>query len=283
MIILVIAMSTNWDKRQLSWPEKFIKDTVSWTQSIIYKPANAIAGFFQDVHDFSIIFQENKSLKSSLHQYSQVVAELNQYKDENKRLKQMLAYKEKKENQYQLRIGKVIARSPDRWNNMLVIDQGARDGVEQDMAVITTSGLVGKVYSVSSFSSNIQLISDSEHNGFVFASIQSNPRTYGVIEGYDKQKNELNIKKIALDANVEPGQLVTTSSLGGVFPTGLIIGEIVRVEEGENGGLTKTAYVKPAADLYQIDEVFIVTKATVQEEPKGENGTSDKKEEEKGA
>lgn len=244
--------------RQLTWPEKLIKDSVSWVQSAVSKPANAVAGFFEDVHSYSLIFEENKALKQSLQQYSQTVAELNNLKEENERLKEMLGYKDSVKEQYLLYPAKVIARSPDRWNNMLVIDKGSNDGIKENMAVITTEGLIGKVYSVSSFSSNVQLITDSERGGFVFAEIQSKPRAYGVVEGYNRADNLLKVNKIDPNAQIEPGQLVTSSSLGGVFPSGLLIGEIVYVEEGENGGLTKTAYIKPAADLYHINEVFVI-------------------------
>ncbi|MFV9510878.1 rod shape-determining protein MreC [Tepidibacillus sp. LV47] len=264
LIFLLILVWTTLGSRDLTWPEKFIKDSTSMIQGIIYKPANAIAGFFQDMYQFSLIFKENKALKSSLSQYSQVIAELNQLRAENKKLKEMLGYKEKAMNQYQLKMAKVISRSPDRWNNMLVIDQGQKDGIQKGMAVITTKGLIGKVYHVSNFSSTVQLISDSEHGGFIFAAIQSNPQAYGVIDGYDVTKNELRLTKIELDVKLEPGQLVTTSNLGGTFPNGLVIGKIVRVEEGENG-FTKTAYVKPEANLYHIDYVFVVQK-TIEKE-----------------
>ncbi|WP_339059922.1 rod shape-determining protein MreC [Tepidibacillus marianensis] len=257
IIILFILVMTTLGSRELTWPEKFVKDSTSMLQGVIYKPANAIAGFFQDIYQFSLVFKENKSLKSSLHQYSQVVAEVNQLRAENQRLKDMLGYKQKVVNQYQLKMANVISRSPDRWNNMLVIDQGLKDGIQKDMAVITTQGLVGKIYNVSNFSANVQLISDSEHGGFIFAAIQSNPQAYGVIDGYDVTKNELKLTKIELDIKLEPGQLVTTSNLGGTFPNGLVIGKIVRVDEGENG-FTKTAYVRPEANLYHIDDVFVV-------------------------
>lgn len=258
LIILVIIMGISIGNRELTWPEKLVKDSVSWTQAIVNVPASAIAGFFEDVRDFKLIFKENKNLKLSLNQYSQVVAELNQFKAENKKLKEMLDYKEQTIDQYLLRVSKVIARSPESWNNTIVIDKGSKDGINKDMAVVTTKGFIGKVYSVSNFSSTVQLITNSEKNGFVFASIQSEPSAYGVVEGYNKETNQLILKNIDLNANVEPGQLVTTSNLGGVFPTGLVIGEIIRIEEGENGGLTKRAYLEPAADLFHFDQVFVV-------------------------
>jgi len=230
------------------------------TQGIIYKPASKVAGFFEDIRDFTLIFAENKSLKASLHQYSQVVAELNQVKEENKRLKEMVDYKESVANKYHLKAAGVIGRSPDRWNNMLVIDKGSKDGITKDMAVISTQGLIGKVYSVSNFSANVQMISDSEHGGFVFAEIQSQPLSYGVIEGYDPITQELRMNKIELNAEIEQGQLVVTSNLGGKFPAGILIGEITKVEQYSSGELTKTAFLKPAADLYHIKEVFVVEK-----------------------
>lgn len=272
LVILVIVMGLTIGNRDLTWPEKLVKDSVSWAQSIVYVPANAIAGFFEDIKDFTVIFKENKTLKYSLNQYSQVVAELNDLKGENKRLKEMLEYKEQTLDQYQFLVAKVIARSPDRWNNMLVIDKGLKDGIKKDMAVVTTKGFIGKVYSVSNFSANIQLITDNELNSFIFSSIQSDPHAYGVVEGYNKIKNELTVKKIDLNANIESGQLVTTSSLGGVFPSGLIIGEVVSVEESEDGGLTKSAFVKPAADLYHLNEIFVVTKVLLEND--GDNELS---------
>ena len=280
IILLVILMWSTVGSRDLSWPEKFLKDSISMTQGALYKPANKVAGFFEDIRDFTLIFKENKSLKASLQQYSQVVAELNQVKEENKRLKEMVDYKQSVANQYHLKMAEVIGRSPDRWNNMIVIDKGAKDGISKDMAVVSTQGLIGKVYSVSNFSSNVQMISDTEHGGFVFAEIQSNPISYGVIGGYDPITRELTINKIELNAEIEEGQLVVTSNLGGTFPPGIVIGEITKLEQYGSGELTKTAFVKPAADLYHIKEVFIVEK-DFQPEEIAVSGTTESVESEK--
>lgn len=258
VIFLIIIIGLTIDHRDLTWPEKILKDTVSWVQGLFFVPANAISDFFEDTREYKVIFEENEVLKYNLSQYAQVVAEVNQLKEENKQLKEMLDYKEENIDEFQLVVAKVISRSPDKWNNMLVIDKGAKDGIKKDMAVVTTSGFVGKVYSASNYSANVQLITDTEHNSFLFALIQSNPNTYGTVKGYDKVKNLLRIEQVGLDSVVKPNQLVTTSSLGGVFPTGLVIGEVAYVEEDGNGGLSKIVYVKPAADLYHLDEVFVI-------------------------
>lgn len=256
--------------RDLTWPEKIVKDIVSWTQEVVSVPVNATTDFFDDIHNYNIMFTENKALKYNLNQYSQVVSELNQLTEENKNLKEMLEYKDENIDEYQLTVAKVIARSPDTWNNMLVIDKGLRDGIEKNMAVITTRGFVGKVYSVSNFSATVQLITDVDKESFVFAAIQSDPKVYGVVKGYDKINNLLRIEQVELDVIIEAGQLVITSSLGGVFPTGLVIGEVERVEEEGTGGLTKSIYVKPAADFYHLDELFILTETFIENSLVGE-------------
>ncbi|MGD9677320.1 MAG: rod shape-determining protein MreC [Vulcanibacillus sp.] len=265
-ILLIIVIGLTIDHRDLTWPEKIIKDTTSWVQELFYIPSTAVIGFFEDTQEYRVIFEENKVLKYNLNQYAQVVAETNQLKEENRRLKEMLEYKEDNIDEFQLVVAKVISRSPDKWNNMLVIDKGINDGIKKDMAVVNTSGFVGKVYSVSNYSSNVQLITDNEHNSFVFALIQSEPKTYGIVKGYDKVKNLLRVEQVGLDVEIIPGQLVTTSSLGGVFPTGLVIGEVSYAEEDGKGGLTKIVYVKPAADLYHLDEVFVIKETLEQVE-----------------
>lgn len=278
IIMLLITVGLTVDHRDLSGPEKIVKDVVSWFQGIVSVPVKAITGFFDDIHDYNLIFQENKVLKHNLNQYSQVVAELNLLKQENKSLKEMLEYKDNNIDEYKFTVAKVIARSPDTWNNMLVIDKGSNDGIKKDMPVITTKGLIGKIYSVSNFSANVQLITDIDKESFVFATIQSKPKTYGVVNGYDKVNNILRIEQVELDAKIEPGQLVITSSLGGVFPTGLVIGKVERVEEKETGGLTKNIYVKPAPDFYHLDEVLVVTE-TLSNAKKNNNPNSVKEEE----
>lgn len=223
------------------------------------KPVNAVAGFFSDFKGYRATFSENRELKVKLDDYQQLEADLSLYKDENQRLKELLDYKTSNIGEYDLLAAKVVARSPDKWNNMLVIDKGSQHGIENDMTVITSAGFVGKVYKTSYYSANVQLVTDISHNSFVFALIHSEPRLYGTIEGYDKVKNLLKIRQTEHDIKVEPGTYVTTSSLGGVFADGIVIGRVTDVIDDDASGLSKTLYIKPSADLYHLEEVFIIT------------------------
>lgn len=256
-ILLLAMVGLTYNQRQdLTWPEKFLKDSLSLVQRLFYKPANAFAGFLENIQEIARYKEENKILKYSLLSYAEVAAENNKLNNENKRLREMLNFKTQEKN-YQLIPAEVIFRNPEQWNNSLIIDRGANDGVKINMPVITPSGLVGKIYSVTPFTAEVQLISDLNNPGFIFAKILSEPFAYGVVESYDEKKKLLAVKKIPIDVPLKVGQKVITSKLGGVFPDGLLIGEIKEVTVGEYG-LTQTAWLKPAVDLYRLEQLFIV-------------------------
>lgn len=255
--MIIVGLTINY--QEILLPEKVIKDASAWIQGLVSRPVNAVTGFFSDFQGYRATFSENRELKVKLEDYQQLEANLLLYKDENLRLKELLDYQTQNIGEFALLTAKVVARSPDKWNNMLVIDKGSQHGIENDMTVITSTGFVGKVYKTSYYSSNIQLVTDISHNSFVFAQIHSDPNLFGTIEGYDKIKNLLKIRQTEHDVKVEPGTYVTTSSLGGVFADGIVIGRVTDVIDDDSSGLSKTIYIKPSADLYHLEEVFVIT------------------------
>lgn len=84
---------------------------------------------------------------------------------------------------------------------------------------------------------------------------------YGLIEGYDKKTKMLLLKQLDFNIKVKKGDHVVTSGLSGMFPSGLLIGDIEKVTPDENG-LTQTAYVKPAANFYDVREVLVINRKT---------------------
>ncbi|SFD62116.1 rod shape-determining protein MreC [Bacillus sp. OV194] len=263
-IIILVAMIgfSMKDREELSWPEQFLKDTVGVSQSLFYKPANSIAGFFENLTEMKHMYHENKLLKSKLDEYAQLSVDVQELKKENKTLKSQLE-KEADLTEYKVREASVIGRSPDRWNKFIFVNKGYRDGVKSKMAVVSPEGFIGKVAKVSAFHSTIQLISDNDRTNRISAIAESNKRIFGMIEGYDSKKQALLFKKIPVNAKLEKGQKVITSGLGEVFPRGLLIGTVKEVKPDEYG-LTKTAYLKPSANLYDLDHVMILDRSMPQ-------------------
>ncbi|NOU96025.1 rod shape-determining protein MreC [Paenibacillus sp. LMG 31456] len=264
-ICFIALMGLTLGKRErMTWPEKFITDTVSWTQGLFYKPAGYIAGFFEDIGKLHVIFEENKVLKQTLTKYARDTTKLNDLEQQNKRLKEALGFTErqKQAGQYTFRIAEVVALNPDLLNNTVRINLGEKDGIKPNMAVMSVEGLVGRVKQVSSFYSNVQLLKgiDDTNNESKAISVTVKGReneTFGMLESYSKEKQKLIMTKIDPNDKMEVGDVVITSGLGQVFPRGIEIGKVISRDPG-NFGISHEAVIEPFASFDHLREVFVV-------------------------
>lgn len=260
ILVALIGFSLN-GRKTVTWPEQFVKDTVGLGQTVFHQPAQYVAGFFQNVNELKHTYEENELLKSKLDGYMQLEAKVKELEDENDKLNKILGKKDSL-RKYEPIQATVIARNPDRWHEVIALDRGKVHGVEEDMAVITAQGLIGKVKHASQFTSTVQLVSSLDRTNRISAVIQADEPVFGLIEGYDEKKGALMLKRIPNEAKIKEKQLVLSSGLGGVFPSELIIGEIIEVEPDEYG-LTQIAYIKPSANLYDLDHVMIVKRSMI--------------------
>ncbi|XBP66386.1 rod shape-determining protein MreC [Bacillus velezensis] len=267
-IIILVAMIgfSLKNGRNTTWPEKLIGDTTGVFQNIFHTPAEYFAGFFGDIKDLKNTYKENERLRQKLDGQTQYEAKLQELKDENKKPRDELGHV-KSISDYDPILATVIARNPDQWYKQIMINKGTKHKVAKDMAVTNEKGaLVGKIKSsgLNSFTSAVQLLSDVDRNNRVATKIsgKKGSKGYGLIEGYDKKKQTLKMTILEPDEKreVKKGDLVETSGTGGVFPQGLTVGEVTDVES-DAYGLTKIAYVKPAADLYDLDHVIVVNRS----------------------
>jgi rod shape-determining protein MreC len=255
ILVALIGFSLK-DRNELTWSEQFLKDTTGFVQLIFHKPAQLVAGFFENVNDIRNTYKENKLLKERLEEYVSLEAQVQTLKKENERLRALLDKKESLRDFIPIQ-ATVIGRNPDRWQETVIVNKGQQHGVKKDMAAITPEGLVGKVQHASQFTSTIQLLSASDQKNRISAYVQGKENVFGLIEGYDEKRRALLLKEIPFDAKIKKKQKVLTSGLGGIFPKGLVIGEVMEVVPDQYG-LTKMVYVKPAANFYDIDDVIIV-------------------------
>ena len=178
IIILVALIGFSLKEREeLTWPEQFVKDTTGWVQTLVSRPAHSIAGFFENVNDLQNTYDENKELKSRLNELAQLKADVQSLTEENNELRDILDKKDSLSD-YKPIQATVIGRNPDRWDELLIINKGSTDGIERDMAVITSTGLIGKVKNSRQFTSTIQLLSSTDATNRVSAEIvgsQNNP------------------------------------------------------------------------------------------------------------
>lgn len=170
---------------------------------------------------------------------------------ENKRLKQLLDFKQK--SSYKVTAAKVIARSPDNWLSVILVDKGNGSGIKRGLVVISSSGLVGRVTETTQNVSKIVLINDPDLS--VSAIIQRS-RQEGLVSG--TLGSSLVMRYLPKESDVMVNDTVVTSGLTGAYPKGIFIGVVTDTGE-EFSGLSRYAIIKPAVNLSNIEEVLIIT------------------------
>ena len=261
VIVLVALISfTLRDRHNASLPEQIVKDVVGFGQSLFSKPAHYITGVIENIDGVLNTYEENKKLKSRLSEYAAVQSELVDVQAENDSLREIVD-KVEDLREFDPVHATVIARNPDQWEEKIIIDKGQSHGVKKNMAVITASGLIGKVINTSSTTSTVELLSTENRNFRVSAVVPGKDPAYGLIEGYDRTRGELIMKRIDSSFKIEVGDKVISSGLGGIFPKGLSIGEITEVST-DDYGLTKLAYIRPAAKFSMLDHVIVAMRSS---------------------
>ncbi|TWT26261.1 rod shape-determining protein MreC [Planomicrobium sp. CPCC 101110] len=255
LLVALISYSLR-DRGNVSPPEQVIKDAVGVGQSIFSGPAHFVTGIFDNVDSLLNTYQENQHLKARLEEFASVQAEVKDLRSENAELKEIVG-KEEDLRTYNPIHATVIARNPDQWEEKVILNKGSSTGVKENMAVMTASGLIGKVILTTPFTSTVELISTQNPNYRVSAMVLGGKKdVFGLIEGYDAERRELLLKRVDAEIDLKKGQQVVSSGLGGIFPKGILIGEITEVTIDEFG-LTKLAYIKPAADFSLLNHVII--------------------------
>lgn len=262
VLVALIGYSLN-NRENLSTPVKFINDAVGWTQEVIHTPVKFITNIVSNINDFKNTYEENQLLKEQLSQYQTLTYEVQEIKKENEELMALLEIEDSARDYNPIQ-ATVISRSPERWVEQVTINKGRQDGVANNMVVITAEGMVGKIQSASEFTSTVQLLTGFDQFNRISATISrgdDEKNIFGMIEGFEEETNSLLFRIIEeSDKNLEEGELVVSSELGGEFPAGLPIGKVKEVVSDQYG-LTRIAMVEPAADLYELGHVIVVDRA----------------------
>jgi rod shape-determining protein MreC len=190
---------------------------------------------------------DNRSLKATNQALRDVEHEVN-------RLRRALGYRER--SVFRLVPAEVLTRDASTWWRTVTINRGKADGIEPDQPVVTDEGLVGKTATVGDNVSIVLLISDE--NCKVAATVEGT-REQGIVSGErvtGSVSPMLDLNFLSKQANLQPGPKIYTSGVGGVFPSGLLVGVVQSFRVRELDG---QARVTPAVDLSHLEDVFVVT------------------------
>lgn len=201
-------------------------------------------GIFGSSPEVSRLSAENRRLRSEL-------GHLVEVRLENERLGRLLDFRETTDIQARALPARVIAEDASSWFRTVVIDRGRKDGVTEGLPVVVAEGVVGRVIKSAADESRVLLITDASS---AIAGLVQRSRARGVCRG----RGDLLTFDFAMHwEEIEVGDLIVTSGMGGVFPKGLSIGTVKRVEMNENG-LFQSVEVAPAVDFYRLEEVLVL-------------------------
>ena len=226
------------------------------------------ASSFRDSSRLNATLQEeNAKLKAELDSLRNAEYRLKLMETENKELLAMAGYKQQNDR-LTLLSARVVGVSLGDLHEYFFLDKGAADGVREDMVITSSEGIAGVVDQVYRHYSRFMLVSASQSRIGVKV-LRRESRAVGVLTGKGVDRALLQAEYFSRDDDIQVGDMLVTSGIGGKYPSGLYVGKVREVETDVTG-LQKLARIEPAANLNHLDRVFVVLREDVRRQIENE-------------
>lgn len=241
IVIVLLSFSLNFN-RNTTFVENIFKDISMVFNKVIMYPFTALNNDKNVNQDESYVIQKN--VNSSL---EKEIQELKDVLDLNQTL-----------TEYSSENATILSRNKSYWFNTITIDKGTKSGIKRGMAVVSKDGLLGKISKTSNNSSEVKLITADDVNYKISVSIQTDSGdAYAILSGYDKDNNCVIVSGVDKTSSVKEGDSIVTSGLSDMFPRGIYIGRVEKVED-DKYNISKTLYVKTRQDFNNIHYVTVL-------------------------
>ncbi len=247
ILSIVVLMMMTYQYKHQGNKQLIFRETITY-------PFNAINSLIDSVkkalENHWNAVKENERLKREI---SMLLLEMQGYKEivkENERLREILSLKPQIRNY--IAVARVISQGHDRLMKTIILDKGIKDGILKDMTVITTKGLVGKVYRTQESFSEVLLINDAN---FSVAVRLQNARQESILSGIGRSYCIL--KYVPFENIIEKGEVVVTSGLDGVIPPNIPVGTVIDVKKDETDFFQEIK-VMPFQSMDKIEEVVVL-------------------------
>lgn len=262
LILHLVAISRQVDVDGISLFESTVLSFFSPVQNTISWAVDGGAGAWSAFADLGEVGDENERLKSRLRIAEMQLLSQRAAVEENARLRVFLDLKPRLPMPTLL--ADVVARNASPWFKTISIDKGSANGVFHGATVLSPSGVLGRVITVSQNSASVQLLVDRDSGAAV---LTEKGRVDGIVSGFQDDADGsplLLMKYVPSLAAVTPGEVVVTSGLDQLFEKGLVVGTVLRVAEPV--GLFKDVWVRPSASPAFAEQVFVSLAARNNEE-----------------
>jgi rod shape-determining protein MreC len=221
------------------------------TQTWLASRYLAIRDFMTAPRDVVRLAQINDQLEAEVSRLQSQIIELQQQTSELQVLSALLDFaRTHSENEYIT--AAVIGRDISPFLHYVIINRGSDDGLRRGMPIVSSQGLVGRVAAVTADGARVQLINDPD----TAINVRIQPSgAEGFLQG--SITGDITVEAIPQDANIQTGDLVLTSGLGGNFPPDMLIGQVSGVRQ-RPVELFQTATVEPVVDFSQLEIVLVI-------------------------
>jgi rod shape-determining protein MreC len=225
---------------------------VSPPERIIHYSNLGVVGMWQNYVDLRHVRQQNKDLQQTIDRLRLEQAALLEDAKQGQRLEAMLDFQHR--YIYSTVAAQAIGSSGSDQSRVFYLDKGSSDGLKPDMAVITASGIVGKVRDVFPHTAQVLMVNDQTSGAGV---ILETTRIRGILTG--NASGQLEIVGILADERIKPGENVLTAGGDLIFPRGLPVGVVDKVVRDPERDAFIDILVKPSGNLDRLDEVLVIT------------------------
>lgn len=270
LIVTSVVMMTVYGREGETGPLHTLQSAVSGAVSPLRIVGGSIESATSTVGDTVDNITADQSTLSGLREYNeqlvQQYSQMEEYKQEAQRLQKLLDLKDT----YQIEGtgARVIGRSSEAWSQTVIINKGSDDGVFTGQTVMGTSGVVGQIVSTSSHTATVRLLTDPQSGA---AAMVQSSRAEGILRG--SLVGLLYLEDLDADAEVNVGDVVVTSGLGGSYARGLIIGTVVKVD-AQQGDTSRRAVVSPNDAISTLEDVLVVSSVGSDADDSDDSSTS---------
>jgi rod shape-determining protein MreC len=257
LLLLNFALMT-YDARDDATKQRKIR---SIAQTITYpiqqgasSVGNWIGGMFGNFGELRRASTENQQLHRQIDQMQTELRDTRARAAEAERLEALL--KLNGPSAYQTVAARVIARDPSMWFDSVTIDKGRSAGVEVNMPVITSGGIVGRVVSTSPWSAQVMLVTDEKSGAGAVVGQLGSSTALGSIKGMG-ENGLLDMRYVSGMEKVSAGDMVTTTGQDAIYPPGYNVGEVVEVRPG-SATQSQVIHIRPGAGLDRLKEVAVL-------------------------
>ncbi|MBR3198932.1 MAG: rod shape-determining protein MreC [Bacilli bacterium] len=256
LALVVLAVSLKKD-RNLSLPERIIKDSGITVLRVVNTPFKVIKNKLDDIHKKNNIYKKYEKIKKKTDEMDKVKAANKNLENEVKKLKDALKLNTVLSNKVACN-ATIVSRNVGYWYEEVTIDKGKKDGISKNMAVVNSNGLIGRIIKVSNHYSTVKLLSNDNMDNKISVKIAINEDfVYGLISNYDSKTNTYTVEGISQNVDIPEGADVVTTGMGTTFPSGLLIGKVKKITK-DNFDLSKVVEVNSAVNFDDIDYVTVL-------------------------